>query len=140
MLAKEIKYTDFNGVEQADTYHFHLSQTELLEMRESREGGLEEFLKQIVETEDRAQMIAMFKHLILTSVGEKSLDGKSFVKNDDIRKAFEQTAAYNALFMQLATDDKASAEFINGVIPAELRDLPDQDKPLAPPPAPTNPV
>lgn len=61
--------------------------------------------------------------------GEKSPDGKRFVKNQEIRDAFAQTNAYSDLFMELATDAKAAAAFVNGVI---------QQPKKAPAPAPQN--
>ena len=49
--------------------------------------------------------------------GEKSPDGKRFIKNQELRDAFAQTEAYSDLFMELATDAEAAARFINGIVP-----------------------
>ena len=35
--------------------------------------------------------------------------------------AFSETEAYSKLFMELATDDVKAAEFVNGIIPADLK-------------------
>lgn len=51
------------------------------------------------------------------SYGEKSPDGKRFVKSEELSTAFSQTEAYSQLYMELATDADKAAEFINGVIP-----------------------
>ena len=59
----------------------------------------------------------MFKDIILRAYGEKSADGKRFIKNQELRDAFAQTEAYSDLFMELATDAEAAAKFINGIIP-----------------------
>ena len=64
----------------------------------------------------------MFKGLILDSYGEKSADGIQFEKSDSIRKRFEQSEAYSELFMELATNSESAANFINGIIPKDLRD------------------
>ena len=66
-------------------------------------------------------MVKIFKDIILMSYGEKSFDGKRFVKRDEIRDGFAQTEAYSNLFMELITDDKAAAEFINGILPSDLQ-------------------
>ena len=58
-----------------------------------------------------------FVEAALKSYGEKSLDGRKFVKNDEVRDNFQQTEAYSALFMELATNADAAAEFVNGIIP-----------------------
>lgn len=60
-----------------------------------------------------------FKQIILMSYGEKSPDGKRFIKNDQLREEFSQTEAFSQLYVDLATDDKIAADFINGVIPQE---------------------
>ena len=57
---------------------------------------------------------------MLKAYGEKSADGKRFIKNDDIRDGFAQTEAYSELFMELATDANAAASFVNGIVPKDL--------------------
>ena len=61
---------------------------------------------------------------MLKAYGEKSADGKRFIKIDDngrpLAIAFEQTPAYSEIFMELATDADAGAAFINGILPADL--------------------
>ena len=34
--------------------------------------------------------------------------------------AFSETEAYSKLFMELATDDAKAAEFVNGIMPADI--------------------
>ncbi len=57
---------------------------------------------------------------ILLSYGEKSADGKRFIKSDESREAFSQTAAFDTLFMELATEDEAASNFIKGILPKDL--------------------
>lgn len=114
MIAKTIKYTDYNGVEREETYYFNLSKVELMEMNlDLDENGFEH----ILETENNAELFKIFRDLILKSYGEKSKDGKSFVKSPEATKAFEQTIAYEEIFMLLASNAEVAAEFFNGVIP-----------------------
>ena len=119
MLKKTITYTDYNGVERTEDFLFHLNEAEITEMEFSIKGGLTEMIKKIVAAQDTPTIIKVFKDLILRSYGEKSLDGKHFIKNEKLATEFSQTGAYPKLFMELATDDKAAAEFVNGIIPAE---------------------
>ena len=125
MIAKTIKYKDFNGVEREEKFFFNLTKAEVTEMELSTEGGLAERLTRIVESKDSAAIIKEFKAIILKSYGEKSADGKRFRKTDDagvpLSIAFSETEAYSNLFMELATDDKVAAEFINGIMPSELQ-------------------
>ena len=119
MLKKTITYTDYNGVERTEDCYFNLTKAEIMEMEMSINGGLTEMIKQIVAAQDAPAIIKVFKELILTAYGEKSLDGKRFVKSKELSQAFSQTEAYSQIFMELATDADAAAKFINGVIPAD---------------------
>ena len=120
MLKKTITCENFNGVETTEDYYFNLTESEIIEMQIGTAGGLDQQLSQIVAGLDMPSMIKFFKDFVLKAYGVKSPDGKRFIKNDEIREAFSQTNAYNKLFMKLAFDDKAAAEFINGVIPKDV--------------------
>lgn len=122
MLKKTITCKNFNEVETTEDYWFNLTESEILEMQLGTTGGLDESLKQIVAGMDLPRMVKFFKDFVLKAYGVKSPDGKRFIKNDEIREAFSQTNAYNKLFMELAFDDVAAAEFINGVIPKDVAD------------------
>lgn len=117
MLKKNIKYTDYNGVERNEDFYFNLSKAEITEMELSTAGGLAEMINKVVAAQDVPSIIKIFKELILKAYGEKSPDGKRFVKSEDLSRDFSQTEAYSNLFMELATDAEKAAEFVNGIIP-----------------------
>lgn len=117
MLKKQITYTDYNGVERTEDFYFNFTQAELMEMEMGTTGGLSEMIQKIVATQDAPAIIKIFKDLVLKAYGEKSADGKRFIKSDELRAEFEQTEAYSQLFMLLATDADAAADFVNNVIP-----------------------
>lgn len=118
MLKKTITYTDYNGVERTEDKYFNLSTAEVMEMELSTAGGLAEMITHIVKEQDGAAIIKIFKDLILKAYGEKSPDGKRFIKSNELSTAFSQTEAYSVLFMELATDADKAAEFVNGIIPS----------------------
>jgi hypothetical protein len=120
VLKKTIKYTDFNGEETSEDFLFHLSKAELVELEMSHEGGFVASMQKVVEAEDNKTIIAEFKKIILQSYGQKSLDGKRFIKNQTMRDEFESSEAYSTLFMELVTDTDAAIEFMNGIIPGDL--------------------
>ena len=122
MLKKSVTYEDFNGNQVTEEFAFHLSKAELIEMEAERRGGLGAYLQHIVDSNDGAAIIGAFKDLLLRSIGKVSADGKRFEKNAEIQDDFMQSPAYSELFMQLATDAAASAEFVNGIIPKGLGD------------------
>ena len=120
MLKKTIKYMDFNGVEREEDFWFNLMESEITEMELSKQGGLTESIKRIVQTQDGPKIIEIFKEIILKAYGEKSEDGRRFIKSKELSEAFSQTNAYSNLFMELSMDDKSAAEFINGIVPPEM--------------------
>lgn len=119
MLKKTITYPDYNGGSRTEDFYFNLTQAEVTEMELSVDGGLVEMINRIVAAQDGKQIIATFKDIILRAYGEKSPDGKRFVKSQELRDAFAQTEAYSILFMELATNADAAAAFINGIVPAQ---------------------
>lgn len=122
MLKLTRTYEDYNGNSRTEDFYFNLTQAEVIEMEVSVDGGLVEHINRIVAAQNGREIIALFKDLVLRAYGEKSADGKRFVKNQEIRDAFAQTEAYSDLFMELATDAKAAADFVNGIIPAQKAD------------------
>lgn len=120
MLKKTITYTDYNGVERTEDFYFYLSKADLMEMEMGTTGGFAEMIQKVVNAQDSPAIIKIFKDLILKAYGEKSADGKRFIKNDELRDAFSQTEAYSQLFMELATDSDAAAKFVNGIMPADV--------------------
>jgi hypothetical protein len=117
VLKKTITYENFNGETVSEDFFFHLSKAELVELEMSHEDGLSEALQRIVAAEDGKSIVAEFKNIILGAYGQKSPDGRRFIKNQTLREEFESTEAYSTLFMELVTDAGAAAEFVNGVIP-----------------------
>ena len=102
MLKKTITYTDYDGNERTEDFYFNLTKAEITEMELSHDGGLTKLIEKIVAEQDSKRIVEIFKDLILRAYGEKSPDGKRFVKNQELRDAFAQTEAYSDLFMELA--------------------------------------
>lgn len=119
MLKKTIAYTDYNGVERTEDFYFNLTKAELMEMEMGTAGGFAEMVERIIAAQDTPTIIEVFKSMILKAYGVKSPDGKRFVKSEEVVNSFAQTEAYSELFMELATDSKAAAEFVNGIMPKE---------------------
>ena len=124
MLKKNIKYTDYNGVERNEEFLFNLSKAELMEMEMSTQGGLAGMIQKVVDTQDAPAIIKVFKDIILKAYGEKSADGKRFIKVSEtgapLSIGFSQTEAYSQLFLELATDAESAANFIKGIIPSDM--------------------
>lgn len=121
MLTLPFTYEDFDGNSVTETFYFNLSKTELLNLEHSVDGGLSQMYQNIVASQDAGSLIKEFQKLILASYGTKSEDGKRFIKTEQQTKEFEQTAAYDALFIRLAQDDAFAADFFIGVMPKDFR-------------------
>ena len=120
MLKKTITYTDYNGVERKEDFYFNLSKAEIMEMELSTTGGLSEMIQKVVTSKDTPSIMKIFKELILKAYGEKSADGKRFLKSPELSRSFEQTEAYSNLFMELATNAEAAAKFVNEIVPSDI--------------------
>lgn len=120
MLKKTITYIDYDGNERTEDFYFNLSKAELVEMDASTTGGLAKMITKIVAEQDSKRIIEYFKNLVLKSYGEKSPDGRRFIKSAELSDAFSQTEAYSEIFMELATDAEAAAKFVNGIVPKNM--------------------
>lgn len=124
MIKKTITYEDYNGVTRTEDFYFNLSKAEVMEMEMSTAGGLAEKIQAIIAAQDSTEIVKVFKELILKSYGQKSADGRRFMKSQELRDDFEQTEAYSSLFMELSSDAKAAANFVNGITPSSMDNKP----------------
>ena len=131
MFKKTITYEDFDGNQRTEDFYFNLTKAELTEMEMSFNGGLSQLLDKIVKENDQKKIIEYFKKIVIDSYGVKSLDGRQFIKNDQIKEEFASTAAYSDIFMELATDSDAASAFINGIIPKNLKEQAQKTESLA---------
>lgn len=119
MLKKTITYIDYDENERTEDFYFNLNKAELSEMEMSTSGGMTKMIEKLVAEQNTVEIIKIFKQIILKSYGEKSPDGRRFIKSEELSNEFTQTEAYSKLFMELSNDPKAAADFINAVIPQD---------------------
>jgi len=123
MIKESITYVDYDGIERTENFYFNFSKAELTIMDLSETGGLKKRLETIIASLDSAEIVSMFKKIVLDAYGEKSADGRRFVKNDDVRNDFMHTEAFSILFTKLASDAEYATKFINGLMsPVQKRD------------------
>ena len=120
MLKKVITYKDWNDLERSEEHYFNLSKPEVVKMQASVKGGYDVQLKAIAAGMNGAGIMTFFEDLIKASYGEKSDDGRRFMKSEEISRAFMETRAYEALFEELITDSGAAAAFVNAIMPPDL--------------------
>lgn len=130
MLEKKIKYTDLRGHEREDTFMFHLNKSELLKLEMSVPGGFTAKINKMVDKEDAPEIVETFENFILSSYGEISEDGKSFIKNKELTDRFKNSEAYSELFMELISNPESAKAFVSGVIPVGIN-IEEQEKLMA---------
>jgi hypothetical protein len=118
MLKKTITYTDYDGVERTEDFYFNLSKSEVTQMEMSIDGGLVKKIERIVAEKDGGEIMRLFQEIILKAYGEKSADGKHFMKTEEISRKFSWTGAYDQLFMSLCTNAEEASAFVNGIVPS----------------------
>lgn len=121
MIKKTITYVDYNGNERTEDFYFNLTKAELLDMEMSVKGGFTEMMTRLIAAQDQPTIVKIIREFVLKAYGEKSLDGRQFVKSEAISTAFAQTEAFSQLYMELALDADAAAKFVNGVVPEDMR-------------------
>ena len=121
MLKRDISYEDFNGNQITEEFYFNLTKPELLELEVDYKDGFSGFIEAIVAAKDAKELFALFKKIVLISYGVKSEDGKRFIKSEQLSEEFSQTNAFAELFTELASDDRAAAQFVIGILPSDLR-------------------
>lgn len=127
MHVEKITYTDFNDQSRTEEFMFNMSKVELMEMlADSPNGDLQKELVNMTLSRNPKELMSFMKNLILNAYGEKSDDGRRFIKvNDNGRRLgdiFAETAAFDELFMILSQDPDRANKFMLGVMPASLRE------------------
>lgn len=120
-------YTDFNGEVRQETFYFNLTKAEFFELEigavGGMEGGMSEWIEKLTSIQDGVKIAEVFKTILLKSYGEKSADGRQFLKIDPkdghkLADDFAQTQAYSDMYMEMVMDSTKAAEFFNGIFPS----------------------
>lgn len=118
MYSIVVSYEDpFTGETKSDKLYFNITKTEAMKFSLENQS-LDKDIQDMIDSNDAAGMLKAFESIVLKAYGEKSEDGRRFVKSPEIAQAFTQTAAYDELFWKLITNESAMAEFVNGIIPS----------------------
>lgn len=121
MLKRTFTYPKFDGGTTTDTFYFNLSEAEVTKLvSQNGDFTLDKVLNKMTEESRAKDLLDEFDKIIQISVGRISEDGKRFEKSEEYTKAFLETEAYSQLFMELISDGKKAAEFINAIIPSKL--------------------
>lgn len=136
MLKKTMKTVDFGGTERVEDYYFNLTKAEIMEMQLNTEGGFVEMIQKIVAAKSQLELAELFKKIICKSYGVLSPDGRKFIKNQTVLDDFMATQAFSDLYVELAGNEKAAADFFEGIMPEDLK----KEEKAAPAAIPETPV
>lgn len=121
MYKKVFKYKDFDGHDRVEEAYFNLTKAEVMMwMTTNKEYTLDKLLIELTRVGDVKRIMEIFEDLILRSYGEKSIDGRRFIKSEELRESFKQTEMYSELFMELVGDSNKAANFVNSIMPKDL--------------------
>lgn len=123
MIKKVIPYTDFDGNPRVEEFWFNLTKAEMMDLGLSKDGGYDKYMEQLMHSTKVGEAIEVFKKILLLAYGKKSLDGRKFEKSPEITADFVATQAYSDLYVELASDPDKAAEFMNGVMGADVRKM-----------------
>lgn len=146
MLKQIVKFKNYNDEDDSEELYFNINKSEL--------AGMLDFLPRLekmqrmfagddrtLSTAEVQEMLSIIKYLIETSYGERSEDGKRFVKSPAIFENFTQTAAYDAFLFGLFENSATLAlEFMIGILPKDLVEGTDVATIMTELPAPVEPV
>ena len=121
MLKREITYENYDGVEVKETFYFNLTRSEIIVMSMEEDGDIAERLQSILDKKDGKLIVKTFHDLILRAYGEKSADGRRFVKSSELSKAFSETPAFDVMFEEMMMNPDKALEFVNALIPKDYR-------------------
>lgn len=122
MYKTTVTYTDYDDVQRTEDLYFNLTTAELIKMENSIAGGLQKRIEIMMQRHDVPTIMQTMEDLIKQAYGQKSMDGRKFVKSDEIYDDFLQSGAYNEFYMGVITDEKKSSEFLDGIIPSDIKE------------------
>jgi hypothetical protein len=115
MFKHTVAYTDFNGTERKEDLYFHLSLPEVTRIEAEIGKPLNEYIQELTANQNMKDLLEFLEKMILNSYGQKTSDGKSFVKTKGLRDEFEYSQAYAEVFEQLLTNTDLARKFGEGV-------------------------
>lgn len=113
-----VGFKDLNDQQQNEDFYFDLNEEELISL-EILHGGLAEYWKRIIEADNNHEIYSEFKAILEMSYGQKSPDGRRFIKSDETKAYLRSHVAFSKLIIGLITDTDAATAFMNNLIPSQ---------------------
>lgn len=117
MIKKTISFVDFNNTTRSEEHYFNLTKADVVQMELGAKGNsLTEYLQQVVNSENGAELLAVLDDFLSKSYGVKSVDGRNFMKSPEIYAQFRSSNAYSEFFMEMLENPTEMARFFTELI------------------------
>jgi hypothetical protein len=134
MIRKEIQFTNYNDEKETGVFYFNMSKGELVMQQmgaiDQHTESFQDKLEKIAKNLQGQALVDTLKEIIFDAYGEKTTDGKNFVKVRNgvhLVENFLSSGAYSELVVELLSSAQGMADFVNGLMPADLRDQVNQE-------------
>lgn len=117
-----IQFENFDGESVSEDLYFHLNIKELQAMEEWP-VPLTKRIADLTNTQDGKKAFELMRDIIEAAYGERSEDGKRFVKNEEVLKNFTQGLAYDEVIIKFIDGSMDLAKFIEGLLPKKVFEL-----------------
>jgi hypothetical protein len=117
-----IQFENFDGETVSEDLYFHLNIKELQAMEEWP-VPLTKRIADLTNTQDGKKAFELMRDIIEAAYGERSEDGKRFVKNEEVLKNFTQGLAYDEVIIKFIDGSTDLAKFIEGLLPKKVFEL-----------------
>lgn len=103
-----------------ETLYFNLSKSDIMSLFEKDADPITK-LTTLAKTGDGRDVYEILKDLALSAYGEKSSDGRRFVKSQERCEAFAHSAAFDAVMDKIMESPDSAIDFITQIVPREAR-------------------
>ena len=117
-----IQFENFDGETVSEDLYFHLNIKELQAMEEWP-VPLTKRIADLTNTQDGKKAFELMRDIIEAAYGERSEDGKRFIKNEEVLKNFTQGLAYDEVIIKFIDGSMDLAKFIEGLLPKKVFEL-----------------
>ncbi len=117
-----VQFENFDGETVSEDLYFHLNIKELQDM-EKWDVPLTQRIAKLTKTEDGKEAFDLMRDIVEAAYGERSEDGKRFVKNPEVLKNFTEGLAYDEVILKFIDGTTDLSKFIEGLLPKKVFEL-----------------
>ena len=117
-----VQFENFDGETVTEDLYFHLNIKELQDM-ENWDVPLTQRIAKLTKTEDGKEAFELMRDIVEAAYGERSEDGKRFVKSPEVLKNFTEGLAYDEVIIKFIDGSTDLGKFVEGLLPKKVFEL-----------------